>query len=144
MDILLTHHLRRWSFAAVLICAFQPGATAEPIPVRHIEETIHGFLALHTKEGRVLAVGDLFQVVRGDRLTTRLLFGFKDGAVGDETAVFSQRGNFQLMTDRQVVPMPKQMTKALRGGRSPAPGTKATWGAAFFAAASWSRAQRLS
>ena len=67
-----------------------------------IEETIHGFLALRTKEGRVLAVGDLFQVVRGDRLTTRLLFGFKDGAVGDETAVFSQRGNFQLMTDRHI------------------------------------------
>jgi hypothetical protein len=96
MDILLTQHLRRWSFAAVLICAFQPGATAEPIPVRHIEETIHGFLALRTKEGRVLAVGDLFQVVRGDRLTTRLLFGFKDGAVDDETAVFSQRGNSRL------------------------------------------------
>jgi hypothetical protein len=70
--------------------------------VRHIEETIHGFLALRTKEGRVLAVGDLFQVVRGDRITTRLLFRFKDGSVGDETAVFSQRGNFQLITDRHI------------------------------------------
>ena len=107
MDILLTQHLRRWSFAAVLICAFQPGATAEPIPVRHIEETIHGFLALRTKEGRVLAVGDLFQVVRGDRLTTRLLFRFKDGSVGDETVGFSQRGNFQLRpsyTERAFLP----------------------------------------
>ena len=63
MNIFFTQH-RRWSFAAVLICAFQPGAPAEPIPVRHIEEAIRGFLALRTKEGRVLAVGDLFQVVR--------------------------------------------------------------------------------
>ncbi len=102
MNIFLTQHLRRWSFAAVLICAFQPGAPAEPIPVRHIEETIHGFLALRTKEGRVLAVGDLFQVVRGDRLTTRLLFRFKDGSAGDETAVLSQRGNFQLIPDRHI------------------------------------------
>ncbi len=88
MNIFLTQHLRRWSFAAVLICAFQPGATAEPVPVRHIEETIHGFLALRTKEGRVLAVGDLFQVVRGDRLTSRLLFRFKDGSVGERNRLF--------------------------------------------------------
>jgi len=88
--------------AAVLICVFQPGAPAEPIQVRHIEKTIHGFLALRTKEGHVLAVGDLFQVVRGDRLTSRLLIRFKDGSVGDGTAVFSQRGNFQLITDRHI------------------------------------------
>ena len=106
MNIFLTQHLRRWSFAAVLICGFQPGAPAEPIPVRHIEETIHGFLALRTKEGRVLAVGDLFQVVRGDRLTTRLLFRFKDGSAGDETAVLSQRGNFQLIPDRHIQKVP--------------------------------------
>jgi hypothetical protein len=117
MNIFLTQHLRRRLFAAVLICAFQPGATAEPIPVRHIEETIHGFLALRTKEGRVLAVGDLFQVVRGDRLTTRLLFGFKDGAVGDETAVFSQRGNSRLtfvVNRLRSVPRKKMGRKTLR------------------------------
>jgi hypothetical protein len=70
--------------------------------VRHIEGTIHGFLALSSKEGHVLAVGDLFQVVRRDRVTSRLLFRFKDGSVDDETAVFSQRGNFQLITDHHI------------------------------------------
>jgi len=72
--------LRCWSLIALLIWALQPGASAEPIPVRHVEGTVHGFLALRTKEGKVLAVGDLFQVVRGDRVTSRLLFSFKDGS----------------------------------------------------------------
>ena len=94
--------LRYWSFLASLIFALQPGAPAEPIPVRHVEGTVHGFLALRSKEGRVLAVGDLFQVVRGDRVTSRLIFRFKDGSVDDETTVFSQRGNFQLITDHHI------------------------------------------
>jgi hypothetical protein len=67
-----------------------------------MEGTVHGFLVLRTHEGRMLAVGDLLQVVRGDTVTSRLLFRFKDGSVDDETAVFSQRGNFQLITDRHI------------------------------------------
>lgn len=95
-------HLFCWSCIAMLVCALQTGAPAEPIPVRHVEGTVHGFLALRSKEGRVLAVGDLFQVVRGDKVTSRLLFRFRDGSVDDETAVFLQRGNFQLITDHHV------------------------------------------
>jgi hypothetical protein len=102
MKISLAQHLRYWGFIAVLVCALQVVASAEPIPVRHIEGTEHGFLVLRTKEGRVLAVGDLFQVVRGDRVTSRLLFRFKDGSVDDETAVFSQHGHFQLITNRHI------------------------------------------
>jgi hypothetical protein len=70
--------------------------------VRHLEGTVHGFLVLRSTEGHVLAVGDLFQVVRHDRVTSRLLFRFKDGSVDDETAVFSQRRNFQLFTDHHI------------------------------------------
>src|SRR5258707_10087767 len=94
--------LRCWAFIALLVCALQPGAPAEPIPVRHMEGTVHGFLALRSKEGRVVAGGDLLQVVRGDRVTSRLLFRFKDGSIDDETAVFSQRGNFQLISDHHI------------------------------------------
>jgi hypothetical protein len=94
--------LRCWSVIALVICALQPGASAEPIPVRHIEGTVHGFLAVRSKEGRVVAVGDLFQVVRGDRVTARLVFRFKDGSIDDETTVFSQRGNFQLISDHHI------------------------------------------
>src|SRR5438445_9761849 len=85
-----------------LLYALQPYAQAESIPVHHMEGTVHGFLALRSKEGRVLAMGDLFQVVHGDRVTSRLLCRFKDGSVDDETAVFSQHGNFQVITDHHV------------------------------------------
>jgi hypothetical protein len=83
--------------------ALQPGAEADPIPVRYREGTVHGFLALRSKEnGRVLAVGDQFQVIHGDKVTSRLVFRFKEGSVDDETAVFSQRGNFQLVSEHHV------------------------------------------
>ena len=49
-------------------------------------------------EGELLAHGDLTQVAANNRVTTRLLFKFKDGSVRDETAVFSQRGSFQLLS----------------------------------------------
>jgi hypothetical protein len=86
-----------------------------------MEGTVHGFLALRAQEGRVLAVGDLFQVVRGDRVTSRLLFRFKDGSVDDETAVFSQRGNFQLITDHHIqkgpsFPQPLDLSIDVRSG----------------------------
>jgi hypothetical protein len=111
-----------WSCIAVLICALQPDAPAESIPVRHMQGTVHGFLALRSKEGRVLAVGDLFQMVRGDRVTSRLLFRFKDGSVDDETAVFSQRGDFQLITDHHVqkgpsFPHPMDLSIDTRSGQ---------------------------
>ena len=94
----------RWSFTALLICVLQQCAPAEPIPVRRVEGTVHGFLALRSKDGSVLAVGDLFQVVHGDREISRLIFRFKDGSVDDETAVFSQRGHFQLITNHHIQP----------------------------------------
>jgi hypothetical protein len=40
--------------------------------------------------------------MRGDRVTSRLLFRFKHASVDDEIAVFSQRGNFQPATGRHV------------------------------------------
>jgi hypothetical protein len=90
--------------------------------VRHVEGTVHGFLALRSKEGRVLAVGDLLQVVRGDKVTSRLLFRFRDGSVDDETAVYSQRGNFQLIHDHHVqkgpsFPHPMDMSIDMHSGQ---------------------------
>ena len=73
-------------------------ASAEPVVVRHVEGLVHGFLSLRSPEGGVLANGDLIQDSRDDRVTSRLLFHFKDGSLHDETAVFSQRGHFQLIS----------------------------------------------
>jgi len=101
--------------------------------VRHLEGTVHGFLALRSKEGRVVAVGDLLQVVRGDRVTARLLFRFKDGSVDDETTVFSQRGNFQLISNHHIqkgpsFPQPMDLLIDVLSGqvtvKSPQPGAR--------------------
>ena len=65
-------------------------ASAEQVAVRYTEGEIHGFLVLRSLAGEALASGDLIQVARGDRVTSQLVFQFKDGSVHDETAVFSQ------------------------------------------------------
>ena len=86
----------RCSTVAFAISGFLP---AEPVNVRWTEGLVRGFLVLQTLEGAALADGDLIQVARGDRVTTRLVFHFRDGSVHDETVVFSQRGRFRLISD---------------------------------------------
>jgi hypothetical protein len=76
--------------------------SAEPVLVRHVEGLVHGFLSLRSPGGDVLANGDLIQDTRGDRVTSRLMFHFKDGSLNDETAVFTQRGHFRLLSDHLV------------------------------------------
>ena len=86
----------------LVACAalLDPGAMpAVPVAVRHAEGLVHGFLVLRTVAGETLADGDLIQVARGDQVTSRLAFRFKEGSVHDETAVFSQRRNFRLLSD---------------------------------------------
>jgi hypothetical protein len=63
---------------------------------------MHGFLALRTLDGRRLADGEMTQIAEGDRVTSRLIFRFKDGSVYDDTTIFSQRGAFRLLTDHLV------------------------------------------
>ena len=75
---------------------------AEPIAVRHPEGTTHGFLVLHTADGKTLAAGDLVEVVEGDRLVSNLIFHFKDGSIDDDTTVVSQRRDFRLLRDHHV------------------------------------------
>jgi len=67
-----------------------------------MEGLMHGFLALRTLDGQRLADGEMTQVAEGDRVTSRLIFRFKDGSVYDDTTVFSQRGAFRLLTDHLV------------------------------------------
>jgi hypothetical protein len=76
--------------------------SAEPVAVRHVEGLVHGFLSLRSPEGAVIADGDLIQDARGGRVISRLVYHFKDGSLQDETAVFSQRGDFQLISDHLV------------------------------------------
>ena len=88
---------------------------AEPVSVRDAEGIVHGFLALRTMDGALLANGDLIQTSHGERVTARLIFRFKDGSIHDETAVFTQRRLFRFVSGRLVqkgpaFPQPIDMT----------------------------------
>jgi hypothetical protein len=90
----------RLVLAAILLW---PGpVSAESIPVRYPEGTTHGFLALRTPDGKLLASGDLIETIRGNDLVSRLVFHFKDGSVDDDTTVFSQRGVFRLISNHHI------------------------------------------
>jgi hypothetical protein len=100
----------------VIALALVPGRSlSEPVAVRHAEGLVHGFLVLRDLNGTTLADGDLLQTSRGTRVTSRLVFHFKDGSVHDETAVFNERQQFRLLRDHLVqkgpsFPTPIDMT----------------------------------
>jgi hypothetical protein len=97
----MLENIRSKPLAILLICIalLQSGNLfAAQIAARRTEGLIHGFLLLSTMEGKPLADCDLIQVFGGNRVTSHLVFRFKDGSVHDETAVFSQRGNFRLLS----------------------------------------------
>ena len=75
---------------------------AEPVPVAHSEGLAHGFLALRSLEGTTLADGDLIQTSSGNRVTTRLVFHFKDGSTHNETTVYTERKVFRLVSNHVV------------------------------------------
>ena len=92
-----------WLLATLFfVNALAPRAFADPVSVHHPEGTLHGFLSLSTSAGKTLASGDLLQVVEGDRVTSHLVFHFHDGSLDDETTVFSQKGEFRLISDRHI------------------------------------------
>ena len=96
----LRFRICRWLFLAILL---RPSPlSAESIPVRYSEGTTHGFLALRTLEGKLLASGELTEVLHGNQVVSHLVFRFKDGSVDDDTAVFSQRGTFRLISDHHI------------------------------------------
>src|SRR5713226_3037054 len=118
---------RVWSTSLAVLVActalLKPGEIpAAPVAVRHTEGLVHGFLVLRTLDGTTVADGDLIQVARGDRVTSRLVFRFKDGSIHDETAVFSQRQRFRLVSDHLVqkgptFPQPLDMSIDAGSGR---------------------------
>jgi hypothetical protein len=85
---------------AVLFPVQKPPAAQ--MNVLHAQGELHGFLVLRAPDGDPIAYGDLAQVTRGDRVTTRLVYRFKDGSINEETTVFTQRGTFRLVSDHLV------------------------------------------
>ena len=99
-DISLPVGICRWLLVWMLLRAAP--LSADPIAVRYPEGPTHGFLALRTLEGKLLAEGDLTEVFRGNQVVSRLVFRFKDGSVDDDTTVFSQHGTFRLISDHHI------------------------------------------
>ncbi|ADW70671.1 hypothetical protein [Granulicella tundricola] len=93
-------HVRPLHLASLALLA--SNLFAEPIPVRHIQGTAHGFLSIRSLDGKLLAAGDLIQVAHADRVTSRLTFHFRDGSLDDETTTFTQSGSFHLISDHHI------------------------------------------
>src|ERR1700685_2758625 len=87
---------------ALLTAAFSLPLHPEPIPVRHPQGSAHGFLVLKTMEGSPIAIGDVTQILHGDRVTSQVPFHFRDGSLDDDTTIFSQRRVFRLISDHHI------------------------------------------
>ena len=108
-----------FTLVALLSCG---SLLAQPVAVRYAEGIVHGFLSLRTTDGELVANGDLIQVAKGDRVSSRLVFRFKDGSLRDETSVFSQRQTFRLISNHLVqkgptFPQPLDLTIDAATGR---------------------------
>ena len=101
----LSHRLARLLVTSSLfpmLIGGVPRASADPVPVRHVSGAIHGFLELRSEDGHIVASGDATRVVSGDRITSRIVFTFKDGSIDDETTIYSQRRTLQLISDHRI------------------------------------------
>lgn len=104
-DLAMVNRVRSRMLVGLLICALLFPAAMLPqsqVAVLHTEGVIHGFLVLRTLDGQAIADGDVSQVAHGDRVTSHLLFHFKDASVHEETVVLSQRHSFRLISDHLV------------------------------------------
>ena len=73
MNTFLLKRLRICLLILPLVWALQPSAQADPIPVRALGGTIHGFLEMRSEDGQVIASGDTYATVRGIRITSRTI-----------------------------------------------------------------------
>jgi hypothetical protein len=97
--------MKRRFLLAALVVASSLGAgalRAESVAVRYAEGVVRGFLVLRAPDGAVIANGDLIQFARSGRVTSRLVFHFKDGSLQDETSVYTERERFQLLSDHLI------------------------------------------
>jgi hypothetical protein len=91
-----------WAVPCVLVLAFIASqavvARAEQIAVRYPETPVRGSLVLRSVDGRILANGDLTQTLESGRLTAIMVFRFIDGSFREETTVYTQDGQFRLLS----------------------------------------------
>lgn len=110
-DVLYGTSLRRRRFSSTVVRLVVAGlisigsvavAQHQPVPVHHTQGTSHAFLVLRSETGAVLGYGELFQIVHGDRVTSRLTLHFRDGSVDEDTTEFTQHQAFHLIRDHHT------------------------------------------
>lgn len=77
-------------------------ASAETIPVRQLEGSIHAFLLLQTLDGKTIAEGDLIEIAKATKVKIQTSYRFHDGSFFEETSEFSQRGQFRLLSNHLI------------------------------------------
>jgi hypothetical protein len=85
---------------ALLLLPLSLVSLAKPIAVRHPEGTVQAFLVLRSTDGSIIAHGETRQMVKSDRVESRLAFAFKDGSLHEETVAYSQRDVLRLVSYR--------------------------------------------
>jgi hypothetical protein len=90
------------AFLVAAVLTLISSAAAEPVPATCKQGSLHGFLLLKSQQGKVIAVGDLTNVVHGDEVRSELIFHFSDGSIDDEVAEFRQGSVFQLLRDHHI------------------------------------------
>jgi len=78
-------------------------AHGSPVEVRYPEGVSQGFVTVSSLDGKRLGEGELSQLATGvDRIVSRLSLRLKDGSLHDETVVFTQKRQFQLVSYKLV------------------------------------------
>ena len=95
----MTHSIKLIGFSIALCLDHWPSCRPG---LRHTEGLVRGFLSVSTLDGAPIADGDLSQSAKGDQVTSRLVYRFRDGSLHDELAVYSQRGQFRLISSHLV------------------------------------------
>jgi hypothetical protein len=90
------------SFTMLSVCVLVQDLSAEPVSVRYVQGASHGFVALKTLDGATIATGESTQTVSRGKVTSRLIFRFKDGSVDDDVTIFTQQGVFRLVSDHHI------------------------------------------
>ena len=94
--------IRRCGLIALVLSSIHASCLGETIRVRYVQGSSHGFVALKTLDGVVIATGESTQTVQGDRVTSKLTMKFRDGSIDEDVTVFTQRKVFRLVTDHHV------------------------------------------
>lgn len=93
-----------WSCLLIVMLLLFTAAAADaaPVPVRHSEGMVRGFLILTDTSGARIASGDFLQSSREGEIRARTVLSFKDGSLHEEIATFTQQRNFLLKSYRLV------------------------------------------